>query len=321
MIAPTLRRTRVFLMLSSSYTYVLSRLTNPCYYTDNYQNPTVLEDCSGIKVGNSYCVEVNNGQAPAPSSTSSTPPTPTGNGIVTPAPVREGMSTSCDAFYFVKTGDQCLTIASANGISLADFNTWNPSAGATCNGLWANTYVCVSIIGVGPVTTTSAKPSTTSAGNGIATPSPIQTGMVSNCDAFYLVKSGNECGTIASSNGITTAQFYAWNPAVGSTCSSLWLDTYVCVSIVGVSPSPSTTTKAAATTTKAAGNGVTTPTPIQTGMTTKCKTFHYVVSGDTCATMASKAGITLANFYAWNPAVGSTCSGLWLNTYACIAIL
>ncbi|TQN66015.1 putative peptidoglycan-N-acetylglucosamine deacetylase, partial [Colletotrichum shisoi] len=56
-------------------------------------------------------------------------------------------------------------------------------------------------------------------------------------------------------------------------------------------------------------------------MTKNCKTFHLVVGGDTCYDIAAKAGITLTNFYAWNPAVGSSCASLWGQYYVCIAIL
>ncbi|OBT77619.1 hypothetical protein VF21_03688 [Pseudogymnoascus sp. 05NY08] len=90
--------------------------------------------------------------------------------------------------------------------------------------------------------------------------------------------------------------------AVGSSCANLWLDNYICVSIVGTSPGSSPTT--------AEGNGMATPTLIQTGMTTKCKTFYNVRSGDMCATIAAKVGIRTAQFLNWNPAVNSDCSDL-----------
>lgn len=64
-------------------------------------------------------------------------------------------------------------------------------------------------------------------GNSIPPPSPIQEGMVANCNNFYLVKASDGfCGDIATKNGISLANFYAWNPAVGPGCGALWLDTY-----------------------------------------------------------------------------------------------
>jgi hypothetical protein len=141
--------------------------------------------------------------------------------------------------------------------------------------------------------------------------------MATNCNKFHLVVTGDQCGTIASNAGISLAEFYAWNPAVGSTCATLDLNDYVCIDIIGVIPSSTTT----ATSTTTPANGITTPTPYQTGMATNCNKFHLVVTGDQCGTIASNAGISLTEFYTWNPAVGSTCATLVLNDYVCIGTL
>lgn len=66
---------------------------------------------------------------------------------------------------------------------------------------------------------------------------------------------------------------------------------------------------------------MTTPTPYESGITDDCDEFHLVVSGDTCADIVSDAGITLDDFYSWNPTVGTDCSGLWLGYYVCVGIL
>jgi hypothetical protein len=219
------------------------------------------------------------------------------------------MATNCDSFYLVASGDECGTIATEFGISLTQFYAWNPAVGSTCEDLGVDDYVCVDVVGVTATTTTTT---TTTYGNGITTPTPYQTGMATDCDSFHLVVSGDQCSTVASAAGISLADFYAWNPAVGSTCEYLDVGDYVCIDIVGVTP---TTTTSATTTT---GNGITTPTPYQTGMATDCDSFYLVVSGDECATVASNARISLADFYAWNPAVGSTCEYLDLGYYVCI---
>ncbi|KAH7137618.1 hypothetical protein EDB81DRAFT_655805, partial [Dactylonectria macrodidyma] len=105
------------------------------------------------------------------------------------------------------------------------FYSWNPAVGNTCANLLAGYYVCVG-------TTTSTQPSTTTtAKTGIATPSPVQTGIPSECDKFYLVSSGDTCSAIVSAEKITVTNFYSWNPAVGSTCASLWVGYYVCVGV------------------------------------------------------------------------------------------
>jgi hypothetical protein len=67
-------------------------------------------------------------------------------------------------------------------------------------------------------------------------------------------------------------------------------------------------------------NGTATPSPVQDGMAKSCKTF-YVVSRDTCTSIAATYKITTARFVAWNPAVKSDYTGIWANTYACVAVL
>jgi hypothetical protein len=267
--------------------------------------------CTGLEANVYVCVGVP-GTGISTTSTKTTSTT-TGDGISTPTPYQTGMSSTCNKFHLVVSGDQCGAIASAAGISLANFYAWNPAVGSSCAFLGLGDYVCIDIIGVTPTTTSSA--TTTSAGNGVSTPTPYQTGMTTNCNKFHLVVSGDQCGAIASAAGVSLANFYAWNPAVGSSCSFLDLGDYVCIDVFGVTP---TTTSSA---TKTAGNGITTPTPYQTGMVTNCNKFHLVVSGDQCGTLATNAGITLANFYTWNPAVGSSCSFLDLGDYVCIGIL
>ena len=297
------------------------------------QNPSIGDGCTNMQSGYSYCVEIDTslpvGGSPSSSSTSSTStssstssktspttlttlttsskttstPTSTkpGNGITTPTPTPPGMVDNCDAFHFVKTGTNCTDVLSANGITLAQLYQWNPSVGSNCNGLWAEVYVCVSIVGHTP---TPVQP-----GNGISTPTPLQREIVSNCDAFYMVKKDETCDVVAAKNGISVADLRRWNPAVGSNCAGLWANAYACVSIVGHTPTPVNP-----------GNGIATPSPIQNDMTKNCKTFHYV-DGNTCQSILDRYRISLANFVQWNPAVGNNCQGMWDKTYVCVAVL
>ncbi|KAK0385665.1 hypothetical protein NLU13_6842 [Sarocladium strictum] len=292
-------------------------------------NPAVGGTCTLLLLGDYVCVGVIGSAVPTSTSTAikattststSTKPatststkatTTTGNGISTPSPIQTGMVSNCNKFHLVVSGDTCSQIATTAGISLANFYAWNPAVGSTCNLLLLGDYVCIGVLGSPTrTTTTSSKPT----GNGISTPSPIQTGMASNCDKFHLVVSGDTCSAITTAAGVSLTSFYAWNPAVGSTCAALLLGDYVCIGVAG-SVAPTKTTK---TTT---GNGVATPTPIQTGMVTNCDKFHLVVSGDGCSAIATAAGISLSSFYAWNPAVGTSCATLFLGYYVCIGIL
>jgi LysM repeat protein len=59
-------------------------------------------------------------------------------------------------------------------------------------------------------TPTSIITTTTSA------PYPTQTGIVSDCNNYYLVSSGDTCESIESKFGIFPSEFEAWNPAINS---------------------------------------------------------------------------------------------------------
>lgn len=262
-------------------------------------------------MGDSYCIEEDWGFPQSSTTTSSSTTatstsTSTGNGVTTPLPIQTGMVTTCDKFYLVASGDTCSSVVSNYDITLTQFYIWNPAVGSSCSYLDVGDYVCVGA--TGNTTTTP-----TTSGNGITTPTPIQTGMASNCNKFYLVASGDTCSAISTTYGISLASFYSWNPAVGSSCSYLDVGDYVCVGVMG----NSTTTTTSITT----GNGITTPTPIQTGIASNCDRFYLVASGDTCSAVAATYGISLATFYAWNPAVGSSCSYLDIGDYVCVGIV
>ncbi|KGO65557.1 Peptidoglycan-binding Lysin subgroup [Penicillium italicum] len=244
-------------------------------------NPSITADCGNYLTGQSYCVEAPTATTPGtkePALTSS-------NGVETPQPTQPGMVDDCDSFYLTKAGDSSTTIASKHGISKQQFLNWNPSVGSDSTGLWADTYVCVGLIG-----TTHASASATSTGNGIATPTPTQPGMADNCDGFYLAKTGESCAAIASKHGISRQQLLSWNPSI-------------------------------ATMTTTTGNGIPTPTPIQDGMVGNCEKFHFVIKGDVCVSIASKYSITVADFIKWNPAVNSDCTGILAHTYACVGLI
>ncbi|EQB43867.1 hypothetical protein CGLO_17426 [Colletotrichum gloeosporioides Cg-14] len=148
---------------------------------------------------------------------------------------------------------------------------------ANCGGLWTNGNICVSIIGG---TQTSVLPTTTtkSAGNNFATPQPTQHGVVNDCDRFYFVQSRDSCAPIASNHGISVTQLAAWNNVGGTACGGLWANVYVCVRVIGATP---TTAGPAPPTTTAPDNGVSTPAPTQAGMVGNCDRFYFVGSGDT----------------------------------------
>lgn len=270
-------------------------------------NPSVNADCSGLWGDVYVCVGVIGGSEGTPPPSTTTAPAP-GGAVETPQPTQPGMVDKCEKFAFVNPGDSCSAIASKSGIALEQFIKWNSGVGAQCELMWANTYVCVAVAGSQPGTPTAPK----DPGNAIETPQPTQPGMVDNCNKFDFVKPGETCSGIVSRHGLSLQQFTRWNSGVGDQCQTMWANTYVCVSVAG-GTTPTQPDKPS--------NGVQTPTPTQANMTPDCKSFHFVQPGQGCWDIASRYSINVQTFVQWNPAANSDCSGLWANTYACVAVL
>jgi hypothetical protein len=230
------------------------------------------------------------------------------------------MVPECNKFHFVSQGVSCGQITSYEKITQNELVKWNPSILEDCSGLWGGVNVCVGVVG-GAITTTTNPPTTTTAGNGIQTPQPTQPGMTGNCSKFHWVAQGVTCSQIYSYNKITLAEFVRWNPTVDSDCRNMQARVNVCVGIIGGSTTvgPSTT-KAKPTSTTTAENNIHTPQPIQTGMVTNCKKFHYVATEVTCTQIISYNKITLADFVKWNTGVGSDCRNMWAKTNVCVGV-
>lgn len=120
-------------------------------------------------------------------------------------------------------------------------------------------------------------------------PSPLQPGIVPNCDQYYFVKSGEICIDIAGANGISLEQFLEWNPTVGDTCANLLADHYACISVKGHTPTPTNPP-----------NGIETPRPIQPGMVGNCDEFRLVESGETCSVIQEEFDVSLEDLVRWS---------------------
>ncbi|KAL8913520.1 MAG: hypothetical protein Q9171_001708 [Xanthocarpia ochracea] len=235
--------------------------------------------------------------------TPTAPPTTTTVGATPgPSPTQSGLVSTCKSFYKVQEGDYCEKIVSSYGtFSLADLLVDPP-------------FVCVGVPGT-PTTRSSISTTTTAASP--TGPSPTQSGIISSCTKFYKTVSGDTCQVISDKYGtFTVAEFISWNPAVGSQCSTLFLDYYYCIAVPGTPTTRSTTSTTKATSTTSSG-----PSPTQSGIISSCTKYYKTVSGDTCQVISDRIGtFSVAQFISWNPAVGNTCSQLFLDYYYCIAI-
>ena len=125
--------------------------------------------------------------------TTTAPPTTTTagpTGVVTPTPIQGGVISTCNKFAKAASGEYCSLFADNNSITTAQLYLWNTvlgSNGQNCDSsFWADEYYCVGVSGTSPpATTTSTTP--------VQTPSPIQDGVVANCNKFALAPAGSYC--------------------------------------------------------------------------------------------------------------------------------
>jgi len=176
-------------------------------------------------------------------------------------------------------------------ITFAQFQTWNPEVDAACDNIQAGLQYCVS----GPTGTSTTTP--------VASPTAPGT-ITTGCTKYYTVVSGDFCGKIETMFAITFAQFVAWNPEVDTACDNIQVGLQYCVA--GPTVTSSSTTPAAS------------PTASGT-ITTGCKEYYTVVSGDFCAKIESMFSITFAQFQAWNPEIDTACDNLQLGLQYCVS--
>ncbi|KAF5000825.1 hypothetical protein FGRMN_1433 [Fusarium graminum] len=254
-------------------------------------NPSVKDDCSGIQVGHSYCVEVNNGfpreeeppeiTSTKVTSTKETKPEPTKD--TEHSPVQDGLIETCTAFYKAKKGDTCAKIVAENGtFGFDDFFKWNPAVEKDCSGIWADTWYCVGVPGTPtdiPTKTTTTATATKATGS--VKPSVTQEGLIQSCISFHQAAKGETCAKIVSNFGTFDFDtFFKWNPAVNEDCSGIWAGYYYCVGVPGTPTAKPTATHKAET--------------------------HLPQLGGT--------------FLTWNPAVEADCSGLWVGYWVCVGV-
>ncbi|KAJ5766680.1 uncharacterized protein N7511_004296 [Penicillium nucicola] len=138
----------------------------------------------------------------------------------------------------------------------------------------------------------------------VASPGTAAPGTTASCSKWTSAISGMTCAMVENMWEVTEADVEPCNPftlQVGTGCN-LAAGFYYCVQVnFGGACNTTTTTSTTFVTsttpsTTTAGNGISTPDPIQAGMVSNCKSFHMVAGGDQCDSIASAAGISLANF-------------------------
>ncbi|KAI0344013.1 hypothetical protein BDW22DRAFT_1116267 [Trametopsis cervina] len=106
-----------------------------------------------------------------------------------------------------------------------------------------------------------------------------------NCARTYTVRPGDTCDAISAIESVSSFQLAEVNrDTIDPLCDNLFVGEPLCLGIVGQD----------------------------------CTSVHQVVTGDTCATIATAAGIELSTLLANNPNVNSACTNIHLDEVLCI---
>ncbi|KAH7321501.1 hypothetical protein BKA65DRAFT_568274 [Rhexocercosporidium sp. MPI-PUGE-AT-0058] len=200
--------------------------------------------------------------------------------------------------------------------------TCDSFAASLCDSLTAGQYVCISAPGVigtytlaapplgtgadtanqqrgGPGGRVTPCPTYTSAPSATSAAGPTQTGIVSNCNSYAMADLSIGCFDFATQNCINTTQLWAWNGVLGKNgenCQTLfWAKEYYCVNTFAVSSTTPTTTSSTSKVTS---------TSTHNGILSNCNKCATPLNGIGCFDFATQQGITQAQLYAWNPALG-----------------
>ncbi|KAF2154796.1 carbohydrate-binding module family 50 protein [Myriangium duriaei CBS 260.36] len=191
-------------------------------------NPFIDAFCTNLIAGDSVCVAQPGpawtGTTIAGASATKTAIYATAT-VVPPGATAHGTTKSCGKYYKVNLGDDCHLIALNQTITVDLFQKINPDVNAQCSNLVEGLYYCVlptadwNNTDTGTTSSCSASPA-----------APTPTGTTSQCCQYYTIQSGDYCGKVESSFGITMAQLMLWNPDLKSDCSNLQLGAAYCVS-------------------------------------------------------------------------------------------
>ncbi|KAK6523037.1 hypothetical protein TWF281_002459 [Arthrobotrys megalospora] len=148
---------------------------------------------------------------------------------------------------------------------------------------------------------------------------------IEGCSMWFTTYEGDTCETIISSSDITLEELIEWNPSLeDGICDDLIRpDTDYCVGIEQPREPPTETTPLPSKPTPPpTQNGISTPAPVQPGMTKSCSEFHFVEMGQGCLDIIPQyPSLTLELLYQWNPAIGKRCTMMWAETYICVGVI
>ncbi|KAH8812332.1 hypothetical protein F5884DRAFT_651841, partial [Xylogone sp. PMI_703] len=183
----------------------------------------------------------------------------------TPTPTPAGCSGST---YTIKSDDTCQSISISQGISTVALLTAN-NLQSKCLNFPKSGSLCIPASG--------------------------------KCQV-HTVAANETCSSLADTYSVTWAQIVSWNAIVGVGCTKIssYVGYQLCVSNPGgtyVNPYPSPTTATTSTSLQWP------PPSIALNTTPYCVRQYLTGPGDTCNGTLASYGLTMEQFYAWNPDV------------------
>ncbi|KAF3063307.1 LysM domain-containing protein [Trichoderma lentiforme] len=164
------------------------------------------------------------------------------------------IAADCIGFQLAQLDDDCTKF----GIDREVFLSLNPGINKDCTNLLAGFVYCTkkadgsssssidtsakptaaTATAMTTMTTVTKTTTTSSATSSVAvvTPSPIQPGMVDNCNDFYFVKDKDDtCYSISQLKGKSIDDIKKWNPRVKGEKDdcTVWLNFYICTGVSG----------------------------------------------------------------------------------------
>ncbi|KAF3069352.1 LysM domain-containing protein [Trichoderma lentiforme] len=224
---------------------------------------------------------------------------------------------SC-ATYTAQASDSYQSIADNNNITVNNVLAYNPTINPPCTNLntTGGPVICISSPDGVYVPPSQISNSSSSNVHGEYADSVVPAqgstpfGTTDQCGDYYQVQVADTCSHISLANSVSIDLFKLINPAIDKDCFNLITGLWYCVHpILGwnatdISSGDSTT--------------VAPPAPTPTGTTDQCFAWHVVVSGDSCFSLQSTLGATMAQLLAWNPNLKDDCSNLLLGVAYCV---
>ncbi|KAH8679455.1 hypothetical protein BGZ61DRAFT_396391 [Ilyonectria robusta] len=321
-------------------------------------NPVLGPACNrlSLSVGDTICLEPHGDEEYTVPTHTTTTPTPEPTAAPVPSNIATGTNKNCAQYYSVQPGDYCNQIILKFSISLSDFLFLNQGLNTECTNLFAEESYCVSPVGpinlypghpdyVGPSSSISDIPFsdlpkatfTAPAITGLPTQLPRAKGTRSDC-VIYMdgtelqidmgwSSSFSACEELTEVWDISLAELHNWNPSLNTTsrdCTFSEEYSYCMAAYLRTNtrtPDPDSEIELEPETTTAdTAEPTSVELPIRDGAAENCKTYYAVVSGQTCQEVLDANGLTIAEFYAMNTAIGSECHNLWPEYRYCVAV-